>query len=204
VVGPHNFDNHGAITGKTITFERYAARLRRRHFEDVVIPLGFRLQVLAAVDRGIVLGSGAVVVEECLLVPFVDETTSNDNHSLMVANGHRARLNDGLTSEITTVVHDYYAPNFVVFNIGDLFTTGPEEAAFAVNRLIRPASVIPSHANEQATMNGNVVPGTKTARFMQLVRSADVFAPLSGTVMEFNGRGRCVAGCPDRQRGNDR
>jgi len=61
-----------------------------------------------------------------------------------------------------------------------------------------------SHANEQATMNGNVVPGTKTARFMQLVRSADVFAPLSGTVMEFNGRGRCVAGCPDRQRGNDR
>ena len=128
------------------------------------------------------------------------------SYIIKFTNGMTAFLSGdtGLTSDMSTIVHGYYGANFAVFNIGDVFTTGPEESAFAIDRLIRPTSVIPSHANEQATMNGNVVPGTKTARFMQLVRSADVFAPLSGTVMEFNGRGRCVAGCPDRQRGNDR
>jgi L-ascorbate metabolism protein UlaG (beta-lactamase superfamily) len=108
----------------------------------------------------------------------------------------------GLTSEMSTVVRDYYGANFAVFNMGDVFTTGPEEAAFAINRVIRPASVIPSHANEQATQGGNVIAGTKTARFMNLVKSADVFPPLSGTVMEFDGRGRCAAGCTARGGGN--
>lgn len=105
----------------------------------------------------------------------------------------------GLTSEMATVARDYYGANFAVFNMGDIFTTGPEEAAFAVDRMIRPASVIPSHANEQATMNGSVIAGTKTARFMSLVKEADVYPPLSGAVMEFNGRGRCVAGCAGSQ-----
>jgi len=49
--------------------------------------------------------------------------------------------------------------------------------------------VIPSHANEQATVNGNVTAGTKTARFMDLVRDAGVYPPLSGAVMEFDGYG---------------
>jgi len=82
----------------------------------------------------------------------------------------------------------------------------PFDYCFAVRRVlrhIRPASVIPSHANEQATMNGKLVDGTKTARFVNLVRDTDVFLPLSGTVMEFNGRGRCVVGCTTtRQRGD--
>jgi hypothetical protein len=47
-------------------------------------------------------------------------------------------------------------------NIGDTFTTGPKEAAFVVNELIKPASVIASHANELATRNGKVLPGTRT------------------------------------------
>jgi L-ascorbate metabolism protein UlaG (beta-lactamase superfamily) len=105
----------------------------------------------------------------------------------------------GLTSEMSTIVRSYYGADLAVFNIGDIFTTGPEESAFAINFLIRPESVIPSHANEQATMNGNVVAGTKTARFMDLVHEAGVFPPLSGTVMEFNRRGRCVAGCRGKQ-----
>jgi L-ascorbate metabolism protein UlaG (beta-lactamase superfamily) len=105
----------------------------------------------------------------------------------------------GLTSEMRTVVRRYYGANFAVFNIGDIFTTGPEEAAFAINNLIRPASVIPSHANEQATVNGNVVAGTKTARFIDLVKEAGVYPPLSGVAMEFDGRGRCVAGCRGKQ-----
>jgi L-ascorbate metabolism protein UlaG (beta-lactamase superfamily) len=107
----------------------------------------------------------------------------------------------GLTTEMSTVVSDYYAANFAVFNMGDIFTTGPEEAAFAINRMIRPETVIPSHANEQATQNGNVLAGTKTAHFMDLVRTANVIPPLSGAVMEFDGHGRCVTGCPGKASG---
>jgi L-ascorbate metabolism protein UlaG (beta-lactamase superfamily) len=94
-----------------------------------------------------------------------------------------------------TVVKGFYNANLVVMNIGDIFTTGPEEAAFAINQLIRPDAVIPSHANEVATTNGVVNANTRTARFMQLVRSAAVFPPLSGVTMEFNGNARCVTGC---------
>jgi hypothetical protein len=126
------------------------------------------------------------------------------SYIIKFTNGMTAFLSGdtGLTAEMSTIVRDYYGANFAVFNIGDIFTTGPEEAAFAINRLIRPASVIPSHANEQATQGGTVMSGTKTARFMSLVRGAEVVPPLSGTVMEFNSRGRCVAGCPAGQRGN--
>jgi L-ascorbate metabolism protein UlaG (beta-lactamase superfamily) len=105
----------------------------------------------------------------------------------------------GLSAEMSTVVNGYYGANFAVFNMGDIFTTGPEEAAFAVNRIIRPASVIPSHANEMATQNGSVVTGSKTARFVDLVKASQVVVPLSGTVLEFDGRGRCMVGCGPRR-----
>jgi L-ascorbate metabolism protein UlaG (beta-lactamase superfamily) len=101
----------------------------------------------------------------------------------------------GLTSEMGTIVRSYYRAELAVFNIGDIFTTGPEESAFAINSLIRPAAVIPSHANERATMNGALIAGTKTARFADLVKDAGVFVPLSGTTMEFDSRGKCMAGC---------
>ena len=39
-------------------------------------------------------------------------------------------------------------------NMGDGFTTGPAEAAYVINELVKPASVIPSHANEVATFAG--------------------------------------------------
>ena len=38
-------------------------------------------------------------------------------------------------------------------------TTGPKEAAYVVNELIRPAAVIASHANEQATRDGKLIAG---------------------------------------------
>ena len=101
----------------------------------------------------------------------------------------------GLSSDMLLVIRRFYHPDLVVFNIGDIFTTGPEEAAFAINELIEPTTVIPSHANEIATSSGAVIPGTKTARFMQLVDRADVVPPLSGQVMQFDGAGHCVAGC---------
>ena len=100
----------------------------------------------------------------------------------------------GITSEQETVVRRYYKANLAVMNIGDVFTTGPAEAAYVINDLVRPAAVIPSHANEVATKGGKVVPGSKTDRFMKGVRVPS-HVPLSGRTMEFDGGGRCTRGC---------
>ena len=100
----------------------------------------------------------------------------------------------GVTAEQDTEVRDQYGAKLVVINIGDTFTTGPTEAAFVINELIKPKSVIPSHANEVATQDGEVQPGTRTARFMESTR-VPVHVPLSGQTMMFDDKGRCVGGC---------
>lgn len=101
----------------------------------------------------------------------------------------------GVTPAQETVVRDQYHAKLVVINIGDTFTTGPQEAAFVVNKLIKPKSVIPSHANEVATAeDGSVQPGTKTERFIDVARMP-VYVPLSGKTREFNNKGKCVVGC---------
>jgi L-ascorbate metabolism protein UlaG (beta-lactamase superfamily) len=99
------------------------------------------------------------------------------------------------TSDMATIVRNYYGPKLVVFNIGDIFTTGPEEAAFAVTELIGPRAVIPEHANEVATRDGVVIPGTKTARFIEQVGGVPVYLPLSGRTMRFDADGNCTTGC---------
>jgi L-ascorbate metabolism protein UlaG (beta-lactamase superfamily) len=100
----------------------------------------------------------------------------------------------GITSEQETVVRRYYKANLAVINIGDMFTTGPMEASYVINELVKPASVILSHANEVGTVNGKVVPGNKTDRFMKSVK-VPAHVPLSGRTMEFDGGGRCTRGC---------
>jgi L-ascorbate metabolism protein UlaG (beta-lactamase superfamily) len=100
----------------------------------------------------------------------------------------------GVTAEQDLVVRGYYRANMAVMNIGDVFTTGPVEAAHVINAMVRPASVIVSHANEPATQGGKVRPGTKTATFQQATK-VPVHVPLSGKTMEFDGTGKCVAGC---------
>ena len=82
----------------------------------------------------------------------------------------------------------------VVMNIGDVFTTGPTEAAFVINDLVKPNSVIVSHANEVATSGGTVIAGTKTDTFIKATH-VPVHVPLSERTMEFDGSGNCVAGC---------
>jgi L-ascorbate metabolism protein UlaG (beta-lactamase superfamily) len=110
----------------------------------------------------------------------------------------------GLSSDMSTIVREYFGANLAVINIGDVFTTGPEEAAFAVRELIRPVSVIPSHVNETATQNGTAVAGSRTARFLDLLRPSfggsgvSVLLPLSGVTMEFNSHGQCEVGCQGR------
>jgi len=100
----------------------------------------------------------------------------------------------GITAEQDRVVRDYYHAKLVVMNIGDVFTTGPAEAAYVINRLVKPKAVIPSHANEEATSGGAVLPGTKTQAFINAV-NVPAYVPLSGQTMEFNGHAKCVVGC---------
>jgi L-ascorbate metabolism protein UlaG (beta-lactamase superfamily) len=99
----------------------------------------------------------------------------------------------GHTSDMKLIVHDYYKPDLAVVNMGYTFTMGPDEAAWAVNNLIQPKSVIPSHSNEAATSGGALIPGSKTASFVsQVVPGIGVHVPLSGEIMEFNANGVCT------------
>ena len=102
----------------------------------------------------------------------------------------------GVTAEQKTVVRDWYGASVMVINIGDTFTTGPQEAAYVVNELVEPVSVIASHANEAATEQGKVIPGTKTEEFINAT-NVPVYIPLSGKTMEFDETGECVAGCQE-------
>ncbi len=51
--------------------------------------------------------------------------------------------------------------SLAVMNMGNGFTTGPAEAAYVINELVKPASVIASHANEVGTANGKGRPGAR-------------------------------------------
>jgi L-ascorbate metabolism protein UlaG (beta-lactamase superfamily) len=101
----------------------------------------------------------------------------------------------GITADQDLVVRGHYHAKLVVMNIGDGFTTGPAEAAYVINELVKPASVIPSHANEVGTEKGKVRAGSKTEAFMKAVKAVPVHIPLSGKTMEFDAGGKCTAGC---------
>jgi L-ascorbate metabolism protein UlaG (beta-lactamase superfamily) len=116
---------------------------------------------------------------------------------LRFSNGLTAYLSGdtGITAEQDLVVRGHYKANLVVMNIGGFpFTTGPAESAYVVNDLVRPASVIASHANEPATLGGKLSPTSKTAAFQKAAKMP-VHVPLSGRTMQFDGSGRCVSGC---------
>ncbi len=115
---------------------------------------------------------------------------------LKFSNGLVAYLSGdtGITAEQEKVIRGFYGAHLVVINIGDTYTTGPKEAAYVINELVKPASVIPSHANEPATKNGNVIAGTRTETFMKAV-NVPVHLPLSGRTMTFDGSGKCINGC---------
>jgi L-ascorbate metabolism protein UlaG (beta-lactamase superfamily) len=124
---------------------------------------------------------------------YVGEATG---YILTFSNGLVAYLSGdtGVTAEQDRVVRGLYKAKLAVINIGDTFTTGPLEAAYVINDLVQPASVIPSHANEVATKEGKVLAGTRTETFRNAVK-VPVHIPLSGKTMEFDSNGKCVAGC---------
>lgn len=120
------------------------------------------------------------------------------------AGGYVLRFSNGLTvylsgdtgvmAEQDYVIRRELHANLAVINIGDVFSTGPAEAAFVINELVKPASVIPSHANQSSTKDGKVISGSRTAQFIAAAK-VPVHPPLSGKTMEFDGKGKCVSGC---------
>ena len=115
---------------------------------------------------------------------------------LRFSNGLVAYLSGdtGIVADQALVVRDYYHARLAVMNMGDGFTTGPAEAAYVINELVRPASVIPSHANEVGTVGGKLRPGSRTEAFVKAV-TVPVHVPLSGRTMEYDAAGVCTAGC---------
>ena len=99
----------------------------------------------------------------------------------------------GIHSEMKTVVNEYHKANLAVLNLGPnagIFFSG----AHAMNELVRPASVILTHPNEPVTESGKLRPGSRTAALIKQLKPAAHLA-ISGRTMEFDGKGKCVAGC---------
>lgn len=100
----------------------------------------------------------------------------------------------GILADQERVVRDHYRARLAVMNMGDGFTTGPAEAAYVINDLVKPASVILSHANEVGTVGGKVRPGSKTEAFLKASK-VPAYVPLSDKTLEFDAGGLCTAGC---------
>lgn len=99
----------------------------------------------------------------------------------------------GVHTEMRTVVADYHKANLAQLNFGSS-AINAAGAAYAMNNLVRPASVILSHVNEAATEGGKLRPNTRTAQLIGQLKARAHLA-ISGRTMEFDGSGRCVSGC---------
>lgn len=101
----------------------------------------------------------------------------------------------GMFGDMDTIIQRFYKPQLVVLNMSDTVTLGPNEAIYTIKNLVRPATVIPTHVNEQATSGGALRSGTRTALFEFFANDvAEVVLPLSEVTRTFDGAGRCV-GC---------
>lgn len=96
-------------------------------------------------------------------------------------------------AEMKTIINEYHKASLAVLNLGPnpgIFISG----AHAMNELVKPASVILTHVNEAATEGGKLRPNSMTARLVKQLK-APAYPALSERTMEFDGKGRCVAGC---------
>jgi L-ascorbate metabolism protein UlaG (beta-lactamase superfamily) len=99
----------------------------------------------------------------------------------------------GIHSEMKTVINEFHKANLAVLNLGPnpgIFMSG----AYAMNELVRPVSVILTHPNEPVTEGGKLRPASRTAALVKQLKPAAHLA-ISGRTMEFDGKGKCVAGC---------
>ena len=119
-----------------------------------------------------------------------------NGYVLSFTNGLKVYLSGdtAVMGDMKTIIAGYYKVNLAVMNMG-ANAMQSEEAAFAVNELIQPNAVIPSHVNEAATNSGKIRPESKTKQFIDLVKDRPVHLPLSGKTMQFDGNAKCLSGC---------
>ncbi len=99
----------------------------------------------------------------------------------------------GIHTEMKTVVHDFHKANLAVLNLGNnpgIFLSGE----YVINELVKPASVILTHPNEPVTEGGAPRAASRTVALMKKLKPESHLA-ISGRTMEFDGKGKCVAGC---------
>jgi L-ascorbate metabolism protein UlaG (beta-lactamase superfamily) len=95
--------------------------------------------------------------------------------------------------DMKLVIHDFLKANLAVINLG----TNPgllQSGAYAINDLLQPASVIFTHVNEAATEGGKLRANSQTAALMKQIKAPTHLA-ISERTMEFDGKGKCAAGC---------
>ncbi|MDH5426102.1 MAG: MBL fold metallo-hydrolase [Gammaproteobacteria bacterium] len=145
------------------------------------------------IDGGMVGGQLGELLHTAGLTAYAGPPTG---YVLTFSNGLVVYLSGdtGITAEQDLVVRQHYAAKLVVMNIGDTYTTGPTEAAYVVNELIKPNAVIPSHANEAATKGSKLIADSRTDSFIRATK-VPVHLPLSGRTMEFNSQAKCMSGC---------
>ncbi|MFN0306003.1 MAG: MBL fold metallo-hydrolase [Burkholderiales bacterium] len=99
----------------------------------------------------------------------------------------------GIHTEMKTVVNEFHKANLAVLNQGPSAGT-ILSGAYAMNELFRPASVILTHPNEAVTEGGKLRPTSRTAALIKQLKPVSHLA-ISGRTMEFDGKGKCIAGC---------
>jgi L-ascorbate metabolism protein UlaG (beta-lactamase superfamily) len=171
---------------------------------------GMRTFKTAGAARGVeittVPASHANNVSRSLLSDPEKKNLEADEVSLALGppSGYVVKFSNGLTvylsgdtgihADMKTIVHDFHKANLAVLNLGQN-ALGPEAAAYVVNELVQPVSVIATHANEAVTASGKLLPNSRTKAFIDLVKNRPVLLSLSGRTMEFDGNAKCVAGC---------
>ncbi len=99
----------------------------------------------------------------------------------------------GVFGDMKTVISDYHKASLAVINLGPnpgLFQSG----AYAINDLLKPASVIFTHVNEVGTEGGKLRANSQTAALMKQLK-APAYLAISERTMEFDGKGKCMSGC---------
>lgn len=99
----------------------------------------------------------------------------------------------GIHTEMKTVVNEYHKANLAVLNLGPSAGT-VMSGAYAMNELVKPVSVILTHPNEPVTEGGKLRPASRTAALIKQLKPTP-FLAISERTMEFDGKGKCVAGC---------
>jgi len=100
----------------------------------------------------------------------------------------------GVHTEMKTVVNEYHKANLAVLNLGPSAGT-ILSGAYAMNELVRPASVLLTHPNEAVTEGGKLRPASRAAALIKLLKGPSAHLAVSGRTMEFDGAGKCVSGC---------